>query len=527
MLKGHATIELTDVETGEKQVIDHDNLVTKGLEHFLQHKFLGVKNILLCDEINVNYIGYTFKSSRNLEFSIRKKLFNGLFLFEDTQEENENNYIINTANRIIGKGGTTAYTGGDTLRGSFSAVDSGEQEDGSMKYVWDFNPSQANGKISSLSLVPNLFSTLGYGTKIKDGPEEMKSIFSYSNGRKNENYGFVSKYPKICINKMQDYEKQGYHHYGFAFVNPESNIMGVFQRPNTYYYRGYEQYFFTNTGKLILKILKVPFASMGYFNDIAYMEYKGEEVEIAIPESFLDGLKDNSTYCSWQYDNGFIYFQANSKEKALLNNDDFFEVLRIDTRNKYAVDVLKIVNKTGEQIHLSGTGTESGRINVPSSNSANGGGTCIHKNYAVLCGYSGKRYRINLNDNTDIRVITMDNEPYVSKKTCALLRIEGLLFCHGDCIINIDTCEALYCGTDSFYESYMYGNTYPYIYEKGMIYFIFSSLFDNDRYYDIGCAYSPYVLMTINNLPSPVTKTASQSMRVTYTISQAPDEPTT
>lgn len=141
MLKGHAKIELTDVNTGEKQVYEHHNMVTNAIQSQLET------------------IGYLANPT-----GINKKLtplynngMGGILLFQEELSENVNNIALpDSSNPIVGYASNDAYTGSDTKRGSKNISESGFGKDENNKtkytYVWDFNTSQANGNISSIAL---------------------------------------------------------------------------------------------------------------------------------------------------------------------------------------------------------------------------------------------------------------------------------------------------------------------------------------------------------------------------------------
>ena len=51
-IKGHATIELTNVETGEKKVMEEDNMVTEFWNHFAFNRAPLVVDIIILLIIN-------------------------------------------------------------------------------------------------------------------------------------------------------------------------------------------------------------------------------------------------------------------------------------------------------------------------------------------------------------------------------------------------------------------------------------------------------------------------------------------
>ena len=135
MLKGHTKIELIN-EDGSKKTVEHDNMITTAVDHFLKSYRGELPPIL--------------KMSNNGD-SYAKNLFGGIMLFDDTLSSNADEYFI-PSTKITGYASQDAYAGLDVARGSFNESESGLQDNGSYKFVWDFTTAQANGKIQSLGL---------------------------------------------------------------------------------------------------------------------------------------------------------------------------------------------------------------------------------------------------------------------------------------------------------------------------------------------------------------------------------------
>ncbi len=132
MLKGHTKIELTDVESGEKKVIEEDNLVTNAVQY------------LLAFENKVN------RQPSNDIMPIAVNALGGLMIFDDTLAEDAENIGFPGTAQLVGYADRNANTE-DTMRGSLNVAESGPTDHGYVS-VWDFSTSQANGTISSLAL---------------------------------------------------------------------------------------------------------------------------------------------------------------------------------------------------------------------------------------------------------------------------------------------------------------------------------------------------------------------------------------
>lgn len=138
MLKGTATIELTDVKTGRKEVVKHDNLITNAV------------NDVLTLNPGIFKAGVVYSSFVN---PIIPNLIGGILLCEDALEENPEKYWVPADNPLVGYSNNEVGPGTDPKRGSMNLLESGALEDGKgYRFVFDFSTSQGNGTISALGL---------------------------------------------------------------------------------------------------------------------------------------------------------------------------------------------------------------------------------------------------------------------------------------------------------------------------------------------------------------------------------------
>lgn len=86
-------------------------------------------------------------------FPISQKALGGIMLFDGDVEENVNNVFFPTNVHLTGYAGRVEGKG--TLRGTYNTVESKETEN-SFVSVWDFDTSQANGNIKSVCLTSEL-----------------------------------------------------------------------------------------------------------------------------------------------------------------------------------------------------------------------------------------------------------------------------------------------------------------------------------------------------------------------------------
>ena len=152
MLKGKTVIELTDVNTGQKEVYEDTNLVTEAAFDILNVNIDG----MLYD--NTNFNG---SNGEDWLLPIKKNIMVGILLYQNEIEEREDNIYAPMNNPLIGYASDDVNNTLDVRRGSRNLTES-KVVDGGFRFVWDFATSQANGTISAICLSNTL---AGRGTE--------------------------------------------------------------------------------------------------------------------------------------------------------------------------------------------------------------------------------------------------------------------------------------------------------------------------------------------------------------------------
>ena len=196
MLKGKMTIELTDVNTGEKETIEEENMVTNALSEI----FRPLGHLMNADSIYNQFNSYY------------TKLLGGLLLFDNNIEEDPNQLyapananlvgcaVYNTQNNTTGK-----------MRGGYNQTESEfNAKNRYMKFVYDFSTSQANGTISCVALT---HQCAGYAVY-----PEIKCLGTAGPGVKNEDYDFAWADYRSKIQENPAYVYAVDEHY---YVKPE------------------------------------------------------------------------------------------------------------------------------------------------------------------------------------------------------------------------------------------------------------------------------------------------------------------
>lgn len=146
-LKGKSVIQLYNAETGEleKEVKDN-NMTTNAISNLLNWKLrdrmysygaANFANLLLANNLGANN-----------KFIIN--MFGGLMLFDETIAENVNTVLQPASVNQIGAAGG-AYNGFETTMGTLNENESGAIT-GGYKFVWDFGTDRCNGTIKCMSL---------------------------------------------------------------------------------------------------------------------------------------------------------------------------------------------------------------------------------------------------------------------------------------------------------------------------------------------------------------------------------------
>ena len=130
MLKGTTTIELTDIHTGEKQVIKESNMITNALHNLFQPTF----GHLSSESTLRGYIpAYT-------------SLLGGILLFDSHIDEDVNQLYAPAGATLTGCARyNTVNTSTGVILGSYNTTESKyDSANKKMQFVYDFNTSQGN-----------------------------------------------------------------------------------------------------------------------------------------------------------------------------------------------------------------------------------------------------------------------------------------------------------------------------------------------------------------------------------------------
>lgn len=132
MLKGKTRIELRNAETGElEEVREDENLITHAIDYIIDA------------EMSYN------AAPNDYCLPVATKLLGGIMLFDDELDEDVDNIHFPVDVHLVGYAGQTVNPT-DDYGGSYNTVESYKTETG-FRSVWDFGTNQANGQIAAVA----------------------------------------------------------------------------------------------------------------------------------------------------------------------------------------------------------------------------------------------------------------------------------------------------------------------------------------------------------------------------------------
>lgn len=300
-MKGHAKIELTDVNTGRVKTFEHDNLITNAVKNYLS-------------PIVAN--GHMSQPYSAKCTSIIQRLFGGLFLFDTALEESVDNTIPPYGVECVGRGSNIAYNGEDTNLGSFNDAESVLSGD-SVKFVWDFSTSQGNGTIASLALTNFSAGRNGLGQDVYDSTIASDDLITFINASKNTNAAFS------CSS------------YSTYYTTYTKNVLHRFYY-NTFSY-GSSDHFLTS-GKIKIRKEYRSIESV-ILNDLSY-----EDIEITVPDEILN-YYSSVNGITFSAVGKYVYIHITSGGGYIASDTSTY-ILKIDL-DDYSTETIKFTNKTG------------------------------------------------------------------------------------------------------------------------------------------------------------------------------------
>ena len=500
MIKGHMTIELADGKTG-KVVEKHedDNLVTNGVKHYF-------KNMGLFNPTPFYLMGGQIAQDNLQDLAI--PLFGGLLLFDTAQVENAEHIFVSGGTKMTGNG-INGYTSNDTVTefGSYNSEESGWQSDGSFKQVWDFTTTQANGTIACACLVPKNYGAYGEGNStskvIKTSSTGMGSVAWY------QYVGLA--YSKQLLSAPQTYFGAGFEAYPI-YINTDENYAIML---------GYKA---GGSTPQLFKAVKVAFPWNKF--DIRDGYQNGGRVLGAVQDISLPSQLDSSrAFVNRPYsfigrdDDGAFYVAVNS----VAYNATYFNVT-------YPVHIVKFVVGTDDTVaceyvmaltpSLIGETVGNFYYNQPHHLEI------VNKNLFFATGASPytidktKWFKINVSTQVveAMEDLTASNFTTLAQtsNSLAIKDSDSIYFFAGQANTVKADLTAKTVTSLNGYDTNLAASYYGLLDDKCALLY---SIGDGGVVIPVGSIYRyTHFLSTINNLESPVIKTADKTMKVTYVL---------
>lgn len=521
MLKGHTKIELTDINTGVTEVHEDDNMFTQAIYDKLNNGWTQMVG------------GLSTLKSWNLP--LVTNTLGGIALFSDSIDEDETQTYFPKGNDVLGYAGTIASDGSNKFWGSRNTLESEayDSETKSVKYVWDFGTSQGNGTIRAIGMmdakqadfygrslyhknynarldVSSYFS--GFGHRIVEWNDDtivwMENLtgqvkinvsrFNLNTITLNNNLAtseLVSSktvaLPLSAVNYFGTYWKDGDDGYWYGFLNFQNG----FSTPTQTTYNIYYDFYYGSQYLQVIRINKETFG-MEYHNITipTYYVQHGVSNPIITDKYIIMGVSTQSQFPSggsygWSYYSKYVrkdVFARISKSDWTVSIDTFKD----DSGKQYYMFPNTYDDTTGQYWNYI-FGIFMQNIKLPDGTYQmndmilDDDGLVIEQLKPPINSVTGVPVK-SYNESSSMYIMTWWNSLYINPY-------------------------------NSSYGWHAYGAT-AMVFNKKKCLGLMVGL-NNGGYVAYIFPLSCQQLLTINNLSEPVTKTSTQSMKITYTVS--------
>lgn len=482
MIKGHTKIELMDVHTGKKEVVEHDNMITNAVHDLCNPPFPLLPSALQAPAINYN-------------LPLIESLFGGIMLWEDSLNEDASDYIFPHGVACTGYACNKANSGVNNMMGTYNASESGYQSDGSHKKVWDFSTAQANGIISSLSLVPTMTGNMGWGVTEYDGSLATRRKGYLGTGIVDDKYA------------LQQSDRVLYVKDGYVYAIKRYNLVYNSDYQNLHVSR--------NGGKLLVQKYLIPSKQISLFAQYNCLKLV-EEFEVQLPSDFVASISTSSSryYGVCMYDD-----RSESINLIIMGNQNV-----VNAGGTIKLCRIGISDYTSSTYDISSPVSAAFEL-IKTNNQGYG-------LYASIC---GNKLVVTEDGTNNVVIIDISDSSNAKEVECP---VSGHTFGIGD-VQNGYLYLYLKRASSNYFENvYLLDvdNANP----KRLTVYSLSSSDESALYYrqfmnvktvgskiqsfdnSFGIMYPFYHIMTTkNNLEAPVTKTSDKTMKITYTLTEA------
>ena len=496
MIKGHTKIELTNVKTGQKKVIEDTNMVTNGMSNFL------MSNPYNYMPLNVAVEPFSTTTPRSYQ------LCGGLLLFDKPIEEDPDMIFPPAGHKMVGNAVAGISSGQNVPEfGYFDATNSTLEYSGdttTQRFVFDFGTAQGNGQISSVCLASMLAGYMGFGNH--SGKYASETVG-------NLRFGDSSFTPFNSSYFGHSSRTEWYPFYGNTYAFPflfhyKKNCVFTSHSNAFYYDSSYPNEHFSSTGALNLQKQYCPLSS---WNPLQHLKTSAsgnkiynQAYSVSIPSEIMGLNKDvlkfrNQVFHA--YDGTYLIF-GNRNSSYLEPNDNIY-VLHVNADLETKLYTLK--NTTGERLWNVTPSYAYYRYTYMAVKD----GYLFCQRYTTSSDTDQKIYKINLTDSTD--VVQFPTWMITSSAYNFTLMSDRLWY--GTYRILDDVSNVMLRVNSNF--------TFEFTHHYAICGCKFMYVEQNNIGTSTGYChldFNPMYLATINNLPEPVTKTSDLTMKITYTL---------
>lgn len=478
-IKGHTSIELRNVKTGEIEKFEDDNMVTNALNYYLKDLGMLGRTPLMDNELRNNPI---------------TALMGGLLLLDTALDDTSaDNILCPGGVKMVGNGAYNVTANGQdgvTELGSYNATNSGWMSDGSFKMEWDFTQEQANGTINCACLTSANHGYIGEGNTNPTGSSKAEKRSDYSLGGTPQEYNLDanSDTVKRLIN--------------VSFTDSTATWVDYY---NLNYDATYADQHMSQTGKLKVYTQKIPLTKLDLRQSLPMGNSGGQPyvpittTEITLPSGFVTQLGSATPFLAGRHGNSY-YLLAKSLNGLTVNSS--VQGVKIDCSTLIATG-FTITNTLSDTMVVS---------------SGEGGVMFGNGKVAVVCAYgatmstltSGVMYQ-NISDNVVTTFVQVDGITSGDRQYKSHMNEKYAMF-FGNKIDFVDSSVLPVNGAEAVNMGSQVSNDNPLIesyipYDNGYWRPTTFRLFHSTNY-----------LATINNLQASVTKSSDKSMKVTYVL---------
>lgn len=464
-IKGHSTIELKNVKTGEIERFEDDNMVTNALNYYLQD--MGVFNINPLHNTDV----------RN---NLIPQLLGGLLLFDTPLTENADNIICPSGVKMVGNGAYNYSSGSEsevTELGTYDQTESRWTSDGKCVMVWNFTTSQANCA-EGQSIQCACLTSANHGF-IGEGNANSGKYLTRDASHRRSDYAIPGTPQSINIDGGSGQSSR------IIRASRTTNTVTMISEHSLFRTTGYENEHISESGKLKLTTYKMPFKTIDMRYGAGFQYIPTTEVEVNIPSAFVTALNHANPQIYGRV--GDTYFLAHGftntgSSTIRWSANTNIHVVRINADN--TTNYYSVANPSDHNIDLL-----PGALNLVG-------------NILMVNEISNGEWFVDVTNQADVT-----HEEIGVGGLDLVYPTQGVAFADS---VKVDIGERKVYYANLYRNSSNNTTSYQFLSDNPLAnsYMGDGSLYKTTNY-----------LATINNLQSPVVKTSEKTMKVTYVLS--------